>query len=45
MNPRRLALVNLSTRHLSLDELSRVASALQIQCDRDFTPIWGVAVM
>lgn len=45
MNPRRLALVNLSSRHLSLDELSRVASALQIQCDRDFTPIWGVAAV
>jgi hypothetical protein len=45
MNPRRLALVNHSKRHIPLDEISSVARALQIQCDRDFTPIWGVAAV
>ena len=45
MKPRRLALTNLSSRHITLDELTRVARALQIQCDRDFTPEWGVAAV
>lgn len=45
MKPRRLALVNLSSRAITLDELSGVAAALQIQCDRDFTPLWGVTAV
>ncbi|MGH7740760.1 MAG: hypothetical protein ACRENS_01925 [Candidatus Eiseniibacteriota bacterium] len=45
MNPRRLALVNQSSRNISFDDVSRVARALQIQCDRDFTPIWGMAAV
>ena len=45
MNPRRLALVDQSSRRIAFEELSRVASALQIQCDRDFTPAWGVAAV
>jgi hypothetical protein len=45
MKPRRLALTNHSSHHITLDEVTRVAKALQIQCDRDFTPIWGVAAV
>jgi hypothetical protein len=37
--------VNHSSKDISLDDLTGVARALQIQCDRDFTPLWGVAAV
>jgi hypothetical protein len=38
-----LGLVDLSSRRFPLSSVSRVAHALQVQLDRDFTPVWGVA--
>jgi hypothetical protein len=43
MKPRHLALLDRSTRPVPFADLTGVAQALQIQLDRDFTPVWGVA--
>ena len=42
MKIRHVTLQDKSSMKLSLDQLDQVAQALQIQLDRDFTPIWGV---
>jgi len=42
MKIRHVTLQDNSSMNLSLDQLDQVAQALQIQLDRDFTPIWGV---
>ena len=43
MKPRRLALINRSSKSIPLGDLTAAAQALQIQIDRDFTPVWGAA--
>lgn len=45
MKPRHLALTNRSSHAIPLATVSQVAQALQIQLDRDFTPVWGVAAI
>ena len=42
MKIRHVTLQDKSSMKLSLDQLDQVAQALQIQLDRDFTPVWGV---
>ena len=42
MKTRHVVLQDQSKLNLTLAELDSVAQALQIQVDRDFTPIWGV---
>src|SRR6266853_2054451 len=42
MKIRHVTLQDKSSMKLSLDQLDPVAQALQIQLDRDFTPVWGV---
>jgi hypothetical protein len=42
VKPRRLAVVNQSSKNITLAEVTAVAAALQIQLDRDFEPAWGV---
>jgi hypothetical protein len=39
---RRVTLQNQSSMNLTLSQLEAVTQALQIQLDRDFTPVWGV---
>jgi hypothetical protein len=39
---RRVVLQNRSSANISFSDVTAVASALQIQTDRDFTPVWGV---
>ncbi len=43
MKPRQLGIVNESSRAIAGASLDEVARALQVQIDRDFTPVWGVA--
>ena len=43
MKPRRLALTNRSSKAITLETVTKVAQALQIQVDRDFAEVWGVA--
>jgi len=42
MTLRHIVLTNQSSKNISLSDVSDVAQALQIQLDRDFTPIWGI---
>jgi hypothetical protein len=42
MSLRRVTLTNHSSTHLSFSDVSDVAQALQIQVDRDVTPVWGI---
>jgi hypothetical protein len=37
-----VVLQNRSSANISLSQVTAVTSALQIQCDRDFSPVWGV---
>ncbi|MBV9178395.1 MAG: hypothetical protein JO297_15320 [Nitrososphaeraceae archaeon] len=39
---RRVVLQNKSSRSIGLDDLAKLAPALQTQVDRDFFPVWGV---
>jgi hypothetical protein len=39
---RRIALVDRSSSQISFEEIRAVAQALQIQLDRDFSPLWGI---
>lgn len=42
MRIRHVTLQDQSSLNLSFDQVDQVSQALQIQLDRDFTPIWGV---
>jgi hypothetical protein len=42
MKTHNVVLQDLSSMNTSLSNLQEVAQAMQIQLDRDFTPIWGV---
>src|SRR2546430_17697063 len=42
MKIRHVTLQDKSSMKLPFDQVDQVAQALQIQLDRDFTPVWGV---
>lgn len=41
MSVRHIVLINKSSAKIAFSDVDRVASALQMQLDRDFTPVWG----
>jgi hypothetical protein len=42
MQPRRIGLINRSSKTIDFTEIASVVQALQTQIDRDFSAIWGI---